>query len=162
MGSSSVGPDEFYVVERFELSRDSRALIGGGIPAVNFQIRLQPCVGFRGILGMQRGYLLIERRALRLSQRGVNRASVLRILEHDGKFRQIIRAIAMAAHCDEVSFTMLDRKEFVKGRRERFAHPLGIRLRVDERQENSEQRRGTEPREGKIGDSFAALAMTFI
>ena len=66
---------------------------------------------------------------MRLSQRGVNRASVLRILEHDGKLRQIIRAIAMGAHCDEVSFAMLDGKEFVKGRRKSFAHPVGIRLR---------------------------------
>ena len=47
------GPDELYVVERFELGRNGRALIGGEIPGVNFQVRLQLCVGFRGILGMQ-------------------------------------------------------------------------------------------------------------
>ena len=48
------GPDELYVVEGFELSRDGRTLIGGEIPGLNFQVRLQLCVGFRGILGMHR------------------------------------------------------------------------------------------------------------
>jgi len=46
------GPDELYVVEGFELRRDGWTLIGREIPSLNFQVRLQLCVGFRGLLGM--------------------------------------------------------------------------------------------------------------
>src|SRR5579862_3450955 len=56
--------------------------------------------------------------------------SVLRILEHNRKFRQIIRAISMSANRDEVSFTMLDREERVKGTSESLIGPVAIGLRL--------------------------------
>ena len=40
------GPNELYVVEGFKLGSDGRALIGGEIPGLNFQVRLQLLVGF--------------------------------------------------------------------------------------------------------------------
>lgn len=46
------GPNELDIVERLELSRDGRAVIAGEIPGLNFEVRLQLRVGFRGILGM--------------------------------------------------------------------------------------------------------------
>jgi hypothetical protein len=55
----------------------------------------------------------------------------MRILEHNRKFRQIIRAISVSANRDEVSGTMLDREERIKRTSEGLIGPVatGLRLR---------------------------------